>query len=138
MTNFAIIKKAIKKFKTLSEEKVSGRLDKYTKKERLDFDREIARLEKKVGGLANMIKIPDIIFIWDIKKEKTALAEAKKKNLPVVAICDANVNPIDVDYVIPGNDDAIKTVHLIMASVNEAIQEGRERAKKSEPVSKKQ
>ncbi len=130
VTNFSIIKKAIKKYKTLSEERSGGKLEKYTKKERLEFDREIARLEKKVGGLVNLNKQPDIIFIWDVKKEETALAEAKKKDISVVAVCDTNVNPRGVNYIIPANDDATKTIKLILELVSEAIKAGKERATK--------
>lgn len=129
LTNFAIIKKAISKYVTLRAEKEAGKLDKYTKKERLEIDREIARLEKKVGGLATLTKTPDLIFIWDIKEESTALTEAKKKNIPVVAICDTNVNPQNVDYVIPANDDATKTIKLILNMVAETIKSGKEKAK---------
>jgi small subunit ribosomal protein S2 len=128
ITNFNVIKKAIKKYKTLKEEQALGKLDKYTKKEQLDIAREIARLDKKVGGMVSLTKIPDILFIWDIKHEDTALAEAKKKKLPVVAICDTNVNPTGVDYIIPGNDDAIKAVKLILGLVGAAIKEGKVKA----------
>lgn len=135
LTNFNVIKKAIRKYKTLLEEKESGQLEKYTKKERLEFDREIARLEKKVGGLVSLNKIPDIIFIWDIKEEKTALAEARSKNVLVVAVCDTNVNPEKVNYVIPANDDATKTIKIVLELVGEAIKAGK--AKAEEAGSKK-
>jgi len=128
ITNFNVIKKAIKKYKTLKEEQALGKLDKYTKKEQLDIAREIARLGKKVGGMVSLIKIPDVLFIWDIKHENTALAEAKKKKLPIVAICDTNVNPTGVDYIVPGNDDAIKAVKLILGYVGEAIKAGKAKA----------
>lgn len=133
MTNFSIIKKLIKKFKDLNQDKVSGKLIKYTKKERLEFDREILRLDIKVGGLVNLVKMPDAIFIWDIRKEKTAITEAVKMNIPVIAICDTNTNPTNVNYVIPSNDDATKTIKLIMNSVKEAIAEGKKTPK---PVTK--
>ena len=107
------------------EKRQSGKLDKYTKKERLDFDREIAKLETNVGGLVGLTKLPDIIFIWDIKKEKTALTEAKKKNIPTIAICDTNVNCSGVTYIIPSNDDATKAIKLVMGLVKEAIEEGK-------------
>jgi small subunit ribosomal protein S2 len=81
-----------------------------------------------VGGLVNLSKLPDAIFIWDIKEEKIAITEAKKKNIPVIAICDTNVNPEDVNYVIPCNDDATKTIKLVLGCVREAILE----AKKAE------
>lgn len=128
ITNFNVIKKAIKKYKTLKEEQALGKLDKYTKKEQLDIAREIARLDKKVGGMVSLTKTPDVFFIWDIKHENTALAEARKKKLPVVAICDTNVNPTGVDYIIPGNDDAIKAVKLILGYVGEAIKAGKAKA----------
>lgn len=125
LTNFSVIRNAIRKYKDLLEKKQTGKLEKYTKKERQEFDKEIARLELMVGGLANLTKLPEIIFIWDIKKEKTALAEAKKKSLKIVAICDTNANPTGIDYVIPANDDATKSVKLILNVVKEAIEEGK-------------
>src|SRR3989344_9549212 len=125
LTNFAVIRNLVKKFKDLVEKRSSGKLDKYTKKERLDFDREIAKLETNVGGLVSLTKTPDVIFIWDIKKEKTAFAEALKKKIPVVAVCDTNVNPDGVKYIIPANDDATNGIKLVMELVKEAILEGR-------------
>lgn len=135
LTNFAVIRNAIRKYKDLLDKKQTGKLEKYTKKERQEFDKEIARLELMVGGLASLTKLPEIIFIWDIKKEKTALAEAKKKSLKIVAICDTNANPTGIDYVIPANDDATKSVKLIMNTVKEAIEEGKELSKKAEAKS---
>ncbi len=129
LTNFFVIKNLIKKYKDLLERKQTGKLEKYTKKERHDFDQEIAKLEIKVGGLVNLTKIPDILFIWDIKKEKTALIEANKKDIPVIAICDTNVNPERVDYIIPANDDATKGVKLVLRAVKEAVEEGKELSK---------
>lgn len=125
LTNFFVIKKLVKKYKDLLERKNAGKLEKYTKKERHDFDREIAKLEIKVGGLVNLTKIPDALFIWDIKKEKTALAEAVKKNVSVIAVCDTNVNPQGVKYIIPANDDATKGIKMILKLVAEAVKEGR-------------
>ena len=130
VTNFNIIKKLIKNYKDLLENKKSGKLEKYTKKEQVEFDREIARLEVKVGGLVSLNKIPDIIFIWDVKKEKTAFAEAKKKGITVIGVCDTNTNPSGVDYVIPANDDATKTIKLILELAAEAVKEGKEITKK--------
>lgn len=130
LTNFDVIRGLIKKYKDLTEKKQAGKLEKYTKKEQLNFDREITKLETSVGGLKNLTKVPDVIFIWDIKKEKTALTEAKKKNIPVVAVCDTNVNPKNVNYIIPANDDATKTIKLILNLVKEAIAEGKAEGKK--------
>jgi len=125
LTNFLVVKKLIKKYKDLVEKKETGKLEKYTKKERLDFDREISKLEMKVGGLVSLNKLPDALFIWDVRKEKTAVAEAKKKNIPVIAICDTNVNPKNINYVIPANDDATKTIKLMLNSIKETIEEGK-------------
>ncbi len=129
LTNFDVIRGLIRKYKDLTEKKQAGKLEKYTKKEQLNFDREIVKLETSVGGLKNLTKVPDVIFIWDIKKEKTALTEAKKKNIPVVAVCDTNVNPKNVNYIIPANDDATKTIKLILNLIKEAILEGKKEIK---------
>ncbi|MDD4332787.1 MAG: 30S ribosomal protein S2 [Patescibacteria group bacterium] len=125
LTNFNIIKKSIRRYLDLTKRKEIGELKKYTKKEQLDFDREIAKLELRVGGLVNLLKIPDVVFVWDIKHEATAVAEAKKKNIPVVAVCDTNVNPDNVNYIIPTNDDATKTIKLIINTLKEAVEEGK-------------
>ena len=125
LTNFLIIKKSVKKYQKLLEDKKAGKLDKYTKKEQLNFDRDIKKLEFRVGGLVNLNKVPDAIFVWDVKKEKTATVEAKKKNIPVIAVCDTNVNPENINYIIPSNDDATKTIKLILSSVKEAILEAK-------------
>lgn len=129
LTNFLIIKKLIRKYQDLLNKKQSGKLDKYTKKERLNFDKEIEKLKLKVGGLVNLNRLPDVLFVWDIKKEKTAIVEAKKKNIPIIAICDTNVNPENINYIIPSNDDATKAVKLILNLVKEAIVEGKENKK---------
>ena len=135
LTNFPVIRNLVRKYKDLVEKRDSGKLDKYTKKERLNFDREIVKLETNVGGLVSLTKTPDVIFIWDIKKEKTAFAEAMKKKIPVVAVCDTNVNPDGVKYIIPANDDATKGIKLVMNLVKEAILEGKaEGAGKSKEI----
>lgn len=130
LTNFPVIRNLIRKFKDLAEKRNSGKLDKYTKKERLDFDRQIAKLETSVGGLVSLTKTPDVIFIWDVKKEKTAFTEAVKKKIPIVAVCDTNANPLGVKHIIPANDDATKGIKLIMNLVKEAIVEGKAEAGK--------
>ncbi|HRH33275.1 MAG TPA: 30S ribosomal protein S2, partial [bacterium] len=121
LTNFAIIRNSIRLFQDLTEKKDQGKLEKYTKKERLNFDRRIAKLSQTVGGLVGMNRTPDAVFIWDIKHEETALAEAKKKKIPVIAVCDTNVNPDGIDYVIPANDDASKAIILIMKLIEENV-----------------
>jgi small subunit ribosomal protein S2 len=128
MTNFSVIKKNIKKYKDLLEKKELGKLSKYTKKEQLQFDRQIAKLELSVGGMADLNNLPDAIFIWDIKTEQTALAEAKKKKIPIIAVCDTNVDPSGIAYVIPANDDASRAIKLIFDLIKEAVAEGRTKA----------
>jgi small subunit ribosomal protein S2 len=129
LTNFLVIKKLIKKYRDLLDKKQAGKLEKYTKKEKLEFDREIASLELKVGGLVNLNRLPDAIFVWDIKKEKTAVAEAVKKNIPLIAICDTNVNPSNINYIIPSNDDASKAIKLVVGLINDAVLDGKNEVK---------
>ncbi|MBI4239866.1 30S ribosomal protein S2 [Candidatus Uhrbacteria bacterium] len=133
LTNFVIIGKMIKKFKKLNERAESGELAKYTKKEQLDISREIEELDTLIGGIQNMAKIPDAIFILDLKKEKTPLREALKKKIPLVALCDTNTNPEEIDYPIPANDDAVKSIDMIVSLISAAIKSGKtKRAQEAE------
>jgi small subunit ribosomal protein S2 len=133
LTNFGVFRRSIKKYNDLLAEKAQGKLDKYTKWERVVFERQIEKLEKKVKGLTNLNKLPDALFVWDVKKEKIAILEAKKKNIPIIAVCDTNVDPNSVNYPIPANDDALKTIELILNSVKNAVEEGQKNeSKKSE------
>ncbi len=129
LTNFPVIKKSVKKYLDLTEKKAAGKLEKYTKKERLDFDREIEKLEMRVSGLVKLNKLPDALFVWDIKEEETAVREAISKNIPIIAICDTNVNPELVNYPIPANDDSTKTIELILNSVKKAVLSAKSQAK---------
>jgi small subunit ribosomal protein S2 len=124
LTNFAEISRLIKKYSNLKKQKTSGQLEKYTKKEQLDFTVEIEKLDKLVGGIESLVKIPDAIFICDVKQEKTAVNEAVRKNIPLVAIVDTNVDPSPINYLIPANDDAIKSIDLITSLVAQAVKEG--------------
>jgi len=130
ITNFQEISRVIRKLTSLKKQQTGGQLEKYTKKEQLDFTREIEKLEKMVGGVEKITKIPDAVFVVDMKKEKTAVAEAAKKNIPVIAICDTNVNPEKIAYPIPANDDAVKSIEMITGLIADAVKEGQaERAK---------
>ena len=124
-TNFSNVGKLVKKYRKLKEEMASGALAKYTKKEQVDFNKEIERLGKFVGGLGDMRKIPEAVIILDAKKEKTAIVEARKKGVPIVGFCDSNINPELFDYPIPANDDAVKSIDLITGLLAEAILEGK-------------
>lgn len=129
LTNFAVVKKSVKKYEDLVEAKASGKLEKYTKKERLDFDREIKKLEMRVGGLTSLNKLPDALFVWDIKEEETAVKEAQQKNIPIIAICDTNVNPEEVTYAIPANDDSTKTIKIVLDAIKDTLLEAKKSVK---------
>lgn len=130
LTNFSVIKKFVKKYTDLIEKRETGKLEKYTKKERLDFDRQIKKLENRVAGLVSLNKAPDALFVWDIKEEQTAVREAIQKNIPIIAVCDTNVNPETVNYPIPANDDSTKTIKLILDSIKKTILSAKSEAKK--------
>ena len=129
ITNFSVIRKAIKRYTDLKKQKEKGEWEKFVKKEQVKLNKELERLDKKFGGIETLKKIPDIIFILDAKGEKTAIKEAQVKKVPIVALCDTNVNPQGIDYVIPGNDDSIKGVKMILEMAVEAIKEGKEQQK---------
>jgi len=125
LTNFRAIQDVLRRYLDLKSKSGRGELSKYTKKEQIGFQKEIEDLEVKVGGLVGLNKLPQAIFILDIKKEETALKEAVASHVPIVAVCDTNVDPSDVEYVIPANDDAVKSIKLIVGLVAEAIKEGK-------------
>lgn len=137
MTNFTIISRGIKKYNTLKSQKEKGEWEKYAKKERLKMDKDLERMERKYGGLATLNKIPEAILVIDAKTEDTAIAEAKVKKIPTIALCDTNVNPEGIDYIIPGNDNSVKGVELIMNLMVDAVIEGREEGKKKGEETKK-
>ncbi len=129
LTNFGVIKKSIKKYLDLREDQASGKFDRYTKKEKSNFEREIKKMDERLGGLANLNKLPDALFIWDIKEEKTAVTEAIKKNIPVIGICDTNVNPENINYPIACNDDSTKTINLILDTIKKSLLETKKEIK---------
>jgi small subunit ribosomal protein S2 len=129
LTNFQAISALIEKFKKMLEAKERGDWQKYTKKERLDLERELNRLEKMVGGLKNLNRLPDALYIVDIVEEATAIREAQRKKIPVIAMVDTNANPEKVTHPIPANDDASKSIELITSLIVEAIKEGKEKSK---------
>ncbi len=124
LTNFPVIKKMINKLKSLRDQKEKGELAKYTKKEQLEISEEIERLDLIIGGITTMEKIPEAIFIIDVKNEKTVVREAIRKKIPIVAMTDVNCNPKGIDYVIPSNDDALKSIELITDALASALEEG--------------
>ncbi len=126
LTNFSTIRRRIARLKQLRAMQEDGTFDLLPKKEVIKLNLEIDRLEKFMGGIKDMPEMPGAMFIVDPRKEKIAVAEAKKLGIPVVAIVDTNCDPDEIDYVIPGNDDAIRAVKLIAGAMADAIIEGRE------------
>jgi small subunit ribosomal protein S2 len=124
LTNFATIRKAVKKMSSIDKMVTDGTFENISKKERLQITRERAKLEKQFGSIVDLSRLPAAVFIVDIMKEHIAVAEAKKLNIPTFAIVDTNSNPNEVDFAIPGNDDASKSISIILKTMIDAIQEG--------------
>ncbi|NMB57136.1 30S ribosomal protein S2 [Candidatus Beckwithbacteria bacterium] len=130
ITNWEQMKKRIERYKTLKEGLPKGEFKHYTKKERVILEKEMLRLERMFGGLTDLKNIPDSLFIIDTLREKTAIREAKTKNIKIYAILDSNADPSLVDYVIPGNDDAKKSIEFLVTKFADAVLEGRQLAQK--------
>ena len=126
LTNFSSILKLIENLNKMNQEKEQEKWEKYTKKERLQMDREIERLERMVGGIKNLNKKPEVIYLIDLQREKTAIKEAKRCKIPVIAMVDTNSNPNLVNWPIPANDDAIKSIELITKKISEAVKIGQQ------------
>jgi small subunit ribosomal protein S2 len=126
LTNFKTIRGSIKRLAEITELQVSGALDKRGKKEATQLRREMDKLERSLGGIKDMESLPDALFVVDVGHEKIAVHEAKKLGVPVVAIVDTNCSPDGVEYVIPGNDDAMRAIQLYAAGMADAVLEGRE------------
>jgi small subunit ribosomal protein S2 len=126
LTNFQTVQKSIKRLKDLEAMQTDGRYEKLTKKERIKLDREREGLNKNLSGIKSMTRLPDIIFIIDVRKEEIAVAEANRLGIPTVAVVDTNCSPEGIDYVIPGNDDALRAVRLFASRIADAILEGQQ------------
>jgi len=124
LTNFKTIIKRVIYLKELNSLESSGEINSYPKPERLRIKREIGKLNKSIGGIVELSKLPDAIFVVDLLNETTAIAEANKLNIPVIGLADSNVDPEDVDIVIPGNDDAIRSIELITSSLADSCLKG--------------
>ena len=120
-TNFETISKRVEYFKSMENKRASGELEKYTKKERLKIDKQLESLRIKFEGIKNMPKLPDAVFISDLKKDIICAKEAKRKGIFIIAITDTNVDPTIADYPIPANDDAISSVKYILEKVSETV-----------------
>jgi len=126
-TNFGIIRKRIEYFKDLERKRDSGGLEKYTKKERAKIEKKIRGLERKFGGIKNLEKLPDVIFVLEMKKDELAIKEARKMGIKVISISDTNCDPSLADYFIPANDDAVSSVKYILEKVKEVVHKNKPR-----------
>ena len=124
LTNFPTIRKAVKKMNTIDKMKEDGTFDKLAKRERLQVDRQRAKLEKNLGSIRDMSRLPSALFVVDVQKEANAVKEANRLNIPVIAMVDTCCDPTPIDYVIPANDDATKSIEYIIGALCTAIQEG--------------
>jgi small subunit ribosomal protein S2 len=127
LTNFKTVKTSIKRLKDMKVQQETG-LDALSKKEQLMFMRELEKLEKDIGGIQDMVTLPDAIFVIDVGFHKIAIAEAKKLGIPLIGVVDSNHSPEGIDYVIPGNDDSSKAVTLYARGIADSILEGRANA----------
>ena len=129
LTNFTTIRKAVKKMDTIDKMESDGTMDNMSKREKLQLSRQRAKLEKNLGSIKNLNRLPSALFVIDVLKEHIAVAEANRLGIPVFGIVDTNSDPTNVDFVIPANDDASKSIDIILATVCEAIKEGLEERK---------
>lgn len=127
LTNFQTIKRSIDRLKTLQTMKEDGSINKFPKKEILRMEREMMKLDRNLGGIADMERLPGALFVVDPRRESIAVAEANKLRIPIVAIVDSNCDPDPIDYVIPGNDDAIRSIRLFASRIAEACIEGKQK-----------
>ena len=140
LTNFSTIRKSVKRLNNIEKQETDGTFDKITKKERLFLSREKDKLKKVLEGVESMSRLPGAMFVVDIKKEAIALKEAKRLDIPVFAIVDTNCDPDLVNYIVPANDDAVKTIELIVKHMADAVIEGNQKAQeqKAEEAAEKE
>ena len=132
LTNFQTIQKSIKRYKEIEAMQADGRIEQFAKKERLQIERERQALEKNLAGIKELKRLPDVIFVIDTKKEEIAVKEANRLGITVVGVVDTNCDPDGIDYVIPGNDDALRAVRLFASRIADAILEGQQLAQQKE------
>jgi len=130
LTNFATVRKSIKKMQTIDKMNTDGTFENISKRERLQFERERIKLQRVLGGIADLNRLPAALFIVDVKREHIAVKEAMKLNIPVFAICDTNSDPTPIDFPIPANDDAAKSISIVTRLLTDAIIEGLNERKK--------
>ncbi|OGH83722.1 MAG: 30S ribosomal protein S2, partial [Candidatus Magasanikbacteria bacterium RIFOXYC12_FULL_32_21b] len=131
LTNFDEIRKLTKKYITQKDQLEKGQLGKYTKKEQLEIAKNLEKKDKYLSGLVNLDKSPDAVFIPSMQCEKTTVTEANKMNIPIIGVCDTNANPNKAEYIIPANDDAVKSIEMMVGLVRDAVKEGLEEKAKN-------
>ncbi len=125
MTNFKTVKQSVRRLKESEAMFSDGTAERLSKKERLSMTREMEKLESSLGGIKNMERLPDALFVVDVGHEKIAVAEARKLGIPIVGVVDSNNSPEGVDYIVPGNDDSIRAIQVYVHAVAQAIQDGK-------------
>ncbi len=138
LTNFEEVRRRLRKYHGMKDQVATGEVEKYTKKEQAKFKKELEKMDRYLSGLGNIDRLPEAIYIADFRTEKTALAEAQRKDVPVIGVCDTNVDPRDADYPIPANDDAVNSIRLIADLLSEAISEGKVEYEKKKAESLKE
>jgi small subunit ribosomal protein S2 len=128
MTNFQTVKNSVDRLKEIESMQEDGSINRFPKKEILKMEKERVKLDRNVGGIKNMRKLPDVLFVIDPRKEEIAVNEAQKLNIPVVALTDTNCSPEGIEHLIPGNDDAIRAIRLITSQIADAVLEGKAEA----------
>ena len=126
LTNYKTVRSSIRRLEILTNQEEEGKFEELTKKEVLGIKREMEKLERSIGGIKNIGGLPEALFVIDVENEKIAIAEAKKMGIPIIGVVDTNSNPDNVDYIIPGNDDAIRSISLISRIISNACLEGSE------------
>jgi len=134
LTNFVTIRKAVKKMSAIDRTKQDGTFDALSKREKLQIDRLRAKLEKNLGSITDMTRLPGALFVVDIRREHIAIREAQKLNIPIFAMVDTNCDPREVDFAIPSNDDASKSINIILNFITDAIKEGLSERQKEKEV----
>jgi len=134
LTNFATIRQSVKRLRDLETMREDGTLEKLTKKERLRREKDIGKLDRVLGGIKDMGRLPGLVFVVDTRKERIAVAEAKKLGIPIIAVVDTNCDPDPIDFPVAGNDDAIKSIRLLTGAVAAAVMEGAGSRKKAGTV----
>ena len=125
LTNFVTIQKSIKRLRDLEAMRANGQYELFSKKEVARYERERKKLEKNLSGIKEMAKLPDALFVVDTKKEAIAIQEARKLGIPIIGVADTNCDPDEIDYIIPGNDDALRAIRLITGTIAQAYMEGK-------------